>query len=48
MCGVINSTRSLLDEMSKQNVISWTTIITTYIDNGKSRYVLVLFKESLA
>ncbi|KAJ6827978.1 putative pentatricopeptide repeat-containing protein [Iris pallida] len=47
-CGVLNSARSLFDEMPERNVVSWTAIITGYIDNGESGYALALFRESLA
>ncbi|KAA8530061.1 hypothetical protein F0562_004770 [Nyssa sinensis] len=46
-CGHLNDARILFDEIPKRNVVSWTSIITGYVQNDNAHEALSLFKEFL-
>ncbi|KAF5181292.1 Pentatricopeptide repeat-containing protein [Thalictrum thalictroides] len=47
-CGDMDTARYLFDEMSKRNVISWSTVIGGYAINGDSEKALDLFTKMQA
>ncbi|KAM0950513.1 putative tetratricopeptide-like helical domain superfamily, DYW domain-containing protein [Dioscorea sansibarensis] len=47
-CGRLAEARFLFDQMPVRNVVSWTAIITGYMDNGRLEEALELFRKSLA
>ncbi|CAA7389324.1 unnamed protein product [Spirodela intermedia] len=46
-CGHLNHAQALFDEMPEPSVISWTAIITGYMEEGKLEEALGLFKRML-
>ncbi|KAI4350448.1 hypothetical protein L6164_004903 [Bauhinia variegata] len=46
-CGELKDARTLFDEIPKRNVVSWTSMITGYIQNDSAREAICLFKELL-
>jgi pentatricopeptide repeat protein len=45
MCGSIEDAWYLFDKMPERNVVSWTTMIAAYVQQGKSERALSLFCE---
>jgi pentatricopeptide repeat protein len=46
-CGYLNDARKLFDEIPERNVVSWTSMITGYVQNERAREAVCLFKELL-
>ncbi|KAK4846891.1 hypothetical protein QYF36_023038 [Acer negundo] len=46
-CGELKDARKLFDEISQRNIVSWTSMITGYIQNNNAREAILLFKEFL-
>nr|GMC92419.1 pentatricopeptide repeat-containing protein At3g26782, mitochondrial [Ipomoea batatas] len=46
-CGKLEDARLLFDEIPQRNVVSWTAMITGYIQSDHARDALLLFKELL-
>ncbi|KAK4775075.1 hypothetical protein SAY86_010010 [Trapa natans] len=46
-CGELRDARVLFDEMPRRNVVSWTSMITGYIQNGNWLEALSVFKDLL-
>ncbi|KAI3722162.1 hypothetical protein L2E82_33190 [Cichorium intybus] len=46
-CGHLNDARNLFDESPHRNVVSWTSMITGYVQNGLPHEALSLFKDFL-
>ncbi|KAJ4958901.1 hypothetical protein NE237_026012 [Protea cynaroides] len=46
-CGELGNARKLFNELPQRNVVSWTSMITGYIQNGDAHEALSLFKEFL-
>ncbi|KAF9592432.1 hypothetical protein IFM89_014922 [Coptis chinensis] len=44
-CGDMNAARTIFDEMSKRNVVSWSIMIGGYAINGESEMALELFDK---
>ncbi|KAJ8752406.1 hypothetical protein K2173_004042 [Erythroxylum novogranatense] len=47
-CGHLRDARILFDEISRRNVVTWTSMITGYVQNDDAYEALLLFKEFLA
>ncbi|KAL6524749.1 Pentatricopeptide repeat-containing protein, mitochondrial [Orobanche minor] len=47
-CGQLEDARNVFDEIPQRNVVSWTSMINGYVQNGCAREALLLFKEQLA
>ncbi|KAM7280364.1 hypothetical protein ACFE04_007498 [Oxalis oulophora] len=41
-CGIVNEAKSVFDEMSERDVITWTSMINSYIQNGEVKSALAL------
>lgn len=46
-CGQLQDARTLFDEIPQRNVVSWTSMITGYVQNNNAGGALSLFKEFL-
>ncbi|XP_031380522.1 pentatricopeptide repeat-containing protein At3g26782, mitochondrial isoform X2 [Punica granatum] len=46
-CGELTDARLLFDEMPRRNVVSWTSMMTGYIQNGNWLEALSVFKDLL-
>ncbi|XP_010528137.2 PREDICTED: pentatricopeptide repeat-containing protein At3g26782, mitochondrial [Tarenaya hassleriana] len=46
-CGEIRDARILFDEIPLRNIVSWTSMITGYVQNGNALGAISLFKEFL-
>lgn len=46
-CGELGDARKLFDEIPLRNVVSWTSMITGYVQNDDAYEALLLFKEFL-
>ncbi|PIA41933.1 hypothetical protein AQUCO_02100046v1 [Aquilegia coerulea] len=46
-CGVLNDARKLFDEIPMRNVVSWTSMVTGYVQNDNPHQALLLFKDFL-
>ncbi|KAL4369453.1 hypothetical protein GQ457_05G019590 [Hibiscus cannabinus] len=46
-CGHVRDARILFDQIPQPNIVSWTSMITGYIQNNTPRQALLLFKELL-
>ncbi|KAM4132299.1 hypothetical protein ACJW30_01G239600 [Castanea mollissima] len=46
-CGELRDARELFDEIPQRNVVSWTSMITGYVQNDDAQEALSLFKELL-
>nr|POE55128.1 mitochondrial phosphate carrier protein 3, mitochondrial [Quercus suber] len=46
-CGELRDARELFDEIPQRNVVSWTSMITGYVQNDDAHEALSLFKELL-
>ncbi|GAV59525.1 PPR domain-containing protein/PPR_2 domain-containing protein/DYW_deaminase domain-containing protein [Cephalotus follicularis] len=46
-CGQLTDARTLFDRIPHRNVVSWTSMMTGYVQNGYGREALLLFKEFL-
>jgi pentatricopeptide repeat protein len=46
-CGELSDARALFDEIPRRNVVSWTSLITGYVQNDSAHEALSLFKELL-
>jgi pentatricopeptide repeat protein len=46
-CGELRDARALFDEIPSRNVVSWTSLITGYVQNDSAHEALSLFKELL-
>ncbi|KAJ7976297.1 Pentatricopeptide repeat-containing protein [Quillaja saponaria] len=46
-CGELKDARILFDEIPIRNVVSWTTMIVGYVQNGNAHQALCLFKQFL-
>lgn len=46
-CGHLNDARKLFDEIPNRNVVSWTSMIGGYVQNGYACDAICLFKELL-
>ena len=46
-CGELRDARELFDCIPHRNVVSWTSVIAGYVQNGESHLALSLFKEFL-
>lgn len=46
-CGELRDARTLFDEISHRNIVSWTSMITGYVQNDDAHRALLLFKEFL-
>ncbi|CAK9166149.1 unnamed protein product [Ilex paraguariensis] len=46
-CGNLNDARTMFDEIPLRNVVSWTSMITGYVQTDHSHEALLLFKEFL-
>lgn len=47
-CGRVDAARDLFDEMSERDLVSWSTMVSGYVQNGCSNEALVLFKQMQA
>ncbi|XP_059294365.1 pentatricopeptide repeat-containing protein At3g26782, mitochondrial [Lycium ferocissimum] len=47
-CGQLADARKLFDQIPQKNVVSWTSMITGYVQNDHPQEALLLFKELLA
>lgn len=47
-CGRVYEARDLFDEMSERDFVSWSTMVSGYVQNGCSNEALVLFKQMQA
>lgn len=47
-CGELSDARALFDEIPRRNVVSWTSMITGYVQNDNAHEALSLFKELLS
>ena len=47
-CGRVYEARDLFDEMSERDLVSWSTMVSGYVQNGCSNEALVLFKQMQA
>ncbi|XP_057982590.1 pentatricopeptide repeat-containing protein At3g26782, mitochondrial [Malania oleifera] len=46
-CGELEDARTLFDEIPQRNVVSWTSMIAGYTQNGSAQDAILLFKEFL-
>ncbi|KAG6716617.1 hypothetical protein I3842_04G058400 [Carya illinoinensis] len=46
-CGELRDARALFDEIPRRNVVSWTSMITGYVQNDDAHEALTLFKKFL-
>lgn len=46
-CGELKDARELFDEIPLRNVVSWTSMITGYVQNERADNALLLFKDFL-
>uniref|UniRef100_A0A2P2INS6 Phosphoglycerate/bisphosphoglycerate mutase family protein n=1 Tax=Rhizophora mucronata TaxID=61149 RepID=A0A2P2INS6_RHIMU len=46
-CGQLSNARILFDEIPHRNIVTWTSIITGYVQNDNAHEALLLFKEFL-
>ncbi|XP_015086175.1 putative pentatricopeptide repeat-containing protein At3g08820 [Solanum pennellii] len=46
-CGFLDDAHQMFDDIPDKNVVSWTAIITGYIDFGKFKEAIDLFRRSL-
>lgn len=46
-CGQLKDAQKLFDEMPSRNVVSWTSMINGYVNNGCPREAFLLFKRLL-
>ncbi|KDP41842.1 hypothetical protein JCGZ_26860 [Jatropha curcas] len=46
-CGRLNDAKILFDEIPQRSIVSWTSMITGYVQNGNAHEALLLFKEFL-
>ncbi|KAL5732032.1 Pentatricopeptide repeat-containing protein [Ranunculus cassubicifolius] len=46
-CGLLRDARKLFDEIPVRNVVSWTSMMTGYVQNEHAQEALLLFKEFL-
>lgn len=46
-CGFLDDAHQMFDDIPEKNVVSWTAIITGYIDFGKFKEAIDLFRRSL-
>ncbi|XP_016448504.1 putative pentatricopeptide repeat-containing protein At3g08820 [Nicotiana tabacum] len=46
-CGFLDDAHNVFDDIPEKNVVSWTAIMTGYIDFGKFREAIELFRRSL-
>lgn len=47
-CGELGDARKLFDGIPCRNVVSWTSMMTGYVQNGAASEAVLLFKELLA
>ncbi|KAK7854921.1 pentatricopeptide repeat-containing protein At4g21065 [Quercus suber] len=47
-CGRVDEARDLFDEMSERDLVSWSTMVSGYVQNGCSNEAFVLFKQMQA
>lgn len=47
-CGHLADARTLFDEIPQRNIVSWTSMITGYVQNDNPHQALSLFKELVA
>ncbi|KAI4329677.1 hypothetical protein MLD38_028037 [Melastoma candidum] len=47
-CGSLGEARELFDKMAVKDMVSWTTLITGYSQDGQSENAIALFPEMLA
>ncbi|KAL6511824.1 hypothetical protein OROGR_021421 [Orobanche gracilis] len=47
-CGQLHDARNVFEEIPQRIVVSWTSMINGYVQNGCAREALLLFKEQLA
>ncbi|KAL3379039.1 hypothetical protein AABB24_004786 [Solanum stoloniferum] len=47
-CGQLADARKLFDQIPQKNVVSWTSMITGYVQNDLPHEAILLFKEILA
>lgn len=47
-CGQLADARKLFDQIPQKNVVSWTSMITGYVQNDRPHEAIWLFKELLA
>ncbi|XP_060169356.1 pentatricopeptide repeat-containing protein ELI1, chloroplastic-like [Lycium barbarum] len=46
-CGFLEDAHQVFDDILEKNVVSWTAIMTGYIDFGKFKEAIELFKEAI-
>ncbi|KAL3612980.1 hypothetical protein CASFOL_043176 [Castilleja foliolosa] len=46
-CGQLSDARKVFNEIPQRNMVSWTSMINGYINNGFAREGLLLFKKQL-
>ncbi|XP_031253334.1 pentatricopeptide repeat-containing protein At3g26782, mitochondrial-like [Pistacia vera] len=46
-CGELSDARKLFDEIPRRNIVSWTSMLTGYVQNDYAREAILLFKEFL-
>ncbi|KAK6280303.1 hypothetical protein POUND7_020570, partial [Theobroma cacao] len=46
-CGQLRDARILFDQIPQRNIVSWTSMITGYVQNNSADQALLLFKELL-
>ncbi|KAJ4846062.1 hypothetical protein Tsubulata_002584, partial [Turnera subulata] len=46
-CGELSDARVLFDEIPRRSIVTWTSLITGYVQNDSPREALFLFKEVL-
>ncbi|XP_075655039.1 pentatricopeptide repeat-containing protein At4g21065-like [Castanea sativa] len=47
-CGRVDEAHDLFDEMPERDLVSWSTMVSGYVQNGCSNEALVLFKQMQA
>ncbi|KAL9404348.1 hypothetical protein Peur_001320 [Populus x canadensis] len=46
-CGKLSNARVLFDEIPRRNIVTWTSLITGYVQNDDAHEALMVFKEFL-
>ncbi|KAL8490331.1 hypothetical protein ACS0TY_026005 [Phlomoides rotata] len=46
-CGVIGSAQKVFDNLPKRNVVTWTSLMSSYVNNSLPEFAISVFKEML-
>lgn len=44
-CGSVGDARQVFDEMFQRDLVSWNSMVASYLQNGQSEEALKLFRE---